>query len=374
MASAYTPGLKVVGRTRHRVRRVLPIAGKVLVRHGERVEATQVIARADMPGDVVPLNVANLLSVQPGDVPGLMLKGVGAPVAKDEVIARTKGIFGLMKTECRSSADGSIESISGTTGQVMLRGAPQPVEVTAYLSGEVVEVLPDEGAFIEADVALVQGIFGIGGEAHGPLRIVAARADENVHEDLIKPELRGTIVVGGARVTAQALRKAREIGVVALVSGGIDDADLREFLGYDLGVAITGAETTGLTLVITEGFGDIAMAERTLRLLRSMEGHLAAVNGATQIRAGVIRPEVLVPLPAAAAAAPREGAGGSLAIGAPVRVIRDPHFGLIGTVAALPERPYVLESGSKARVLEVRFDSGESVIVPRANVELIEES
>ena len=60
-------------------------------------------------------------------------------------------------------------------------------------------------------------------------------------------------------------------------------------------------------------------------------------------------------------------------VGAPVRVIRDPYFGLLGSVGALPPEPRVLESGSKARVLEVRLDRGESVIIPRANVELIEE-
>ena len=38
------------------------------------------------------------------------------------------------------------------------------------------------------------------------------------------------------------------------------------------------------------------MAERTFELLASREGEDAAVNGATQIRAGVMRPEIVVPL------------------------------------------------------------------------------
>ena len=66
-------------------------------------------------------------------------------------------------------------------------------------------------------------------------------------------------------------------------------------------------------------------------------------------------------------------ATGALAPGATVRVIRDPYFGRIGTVSALPLEPQVLESGSRARVLEVTFASGRGVIIPRANVELIEE-
>jgi hypothetical protein len=63
---------------------------------------------------------------------------------------------------------------------------------------------------------------------------------------------------------------------------------------------------------------------------------------------------------------------GALGIGSPVRIIRDPHFGLIGKVSGLPSEPQALGSGSKARVLEVALQSGNKVMVPRANVEIIE--
>jgi hypothetical protein len=119
------------------------------------------------------------------------------------------------------------------------------------------------------------------------------------------------------------------------------------------------------------------MAQRTFELLKASEGKAASVNGATQIRAGVMRPEIIVALPAAsdstgASDAPRVETSNELALGTLVRVIRDPYFGQIGTVKSLPHEPRVLGSGSKARVLEVRLDSGDSVVVPRANVELIE--
>jgi hypothetical protein len=181
------------------------------------------------------------------------------------------------------------------------------------------------------------------------------------------------VIVGGARMTGEAIRKAVAVRAAAVVSGGIDDADLREILGYDLGVAVTGSETLGTTLVVTEGFGEIAMAERTYRLLAGHAGDFAAVNGTTQIRAGVLRPEIVVPLgPAPADEPPAAPAAGLLEPGVPVRIIRDPHFGLLGVVSQMPVEPAVLQSGSKARVLEVRLDSGASVTVPRANVELIE--
>jgi hypothetical protein len=159
-----------------------------------------------------------------------------------------------------------------------------------------------------------------------------------------------------------------------VVTGGFDDQDLRELLGYDLGVAITGSEELGLTLIVTEGFGDIPMAGRTFDLLKSCEGRKVSVTGATQIRAGVLRPEIIAPrsdegrAPAAGSAAEHEG----LKVGDMVRVIRQPHFGRLGKVTALPSELLPLETEAKVRVLEVDFGGDSKAILPRANVEMIE--
>jgi hypothetical protein len=157
------------------------------------------------------------------------------------------------------------------------------------------------------------------------------------------------------------------------VVAGFDDQDLRQLLGRDLGVAITGSEDLGITLVLTEGFGPIPMAERTWRLLASRAGQAASVSGATQIRAGVMRPEIIVPVEGPVASREGDAAHTGVEIGSLLRVIREPHFGRIGTVVALPAELAELESGSKARVMEVEFaDDRSRAVVPRANVERIE--
>ncbi|MHC5002384.1 MAG: hypothetical protein ACYTJ0_04610 [Planctomycetota bacterium] len=374
MAQAYTPGLKVTNRIRHQVRRVLPIPGTVLVGVGDTVDAQQIVAETFMPGDITPLNMANLLSMPPGDVPECMIVEEGDGVKVGDLLAETKGIFGFLKNGYRSKVEGTIETISPVTGQVIVRGAPIPVQVKAYMKGTVVEVIAGEGVAIENEVSFIQGIFGVGGETYGRITMAAEDHAQPLTPEMITPEMKDMVVVGGARVTDEAIKKAQQVGAAAVVSGGLDDQDLKKFLGYDLGVAITGSEDVGLTVVVTEGFGDIAMAERTFQLLKSRAGDEASVNGATQIRAGVMRPEILVPLTADELAheAEPEHTTGLLEIGRPVRIIRDPYFGRIGQVSSLPPEPAVLGSGSKARVLEVKFDSGESVVVPRANVELIE--
>jgi len=373
MAHAYTPGLMVTPRHRHRVRRVLPIPGDVLVEAGNRVAARDVVAHANQPGDITPINLANQLSMPPGDVPAAVIVSEGDAISVGQTIAKTPGIFGMFQADYLSKVAGRVESISHVSGQLIVRGDPVPVEVLAYLSGEVVELIPEQGVVIEAEATYIQGIFGIGGEAYGPLRMACDTPDQPLSVDLLQEEMRGCVVVGGARVTGETVRRAIEMGVSALVSGGIDDQDLRDILGYDLGVAVTGSEKIGLTLIITEGFGDIGMARRTFELLQSCTGRETAVNGSTQIRAGVQRPEIVIPL-GTAAATDDQGNGrmsGALEVGTPVRIIRDPYFGVLGRVASLPSEPHILDSGAKARVLNVECESGETLTIPRANVEII---
>lgn len=374
MAHAYTPGLKVTERLVVKKRRILPLKGDVVVKVGDKVGPDDVVARTHLPGNVVPLNVANKLGIPPEDMPEVMLKKEGDPIAEGENIALKKSFIKIFNTACEATIDGTLESISSVTGQVLQRGHPIPVEVKAYVTGEVTEVIENEGVVVSTIASFVQGIFGIGGETHGEIKIVTQNNEEVLTDKLITDELKGKIVVGGSLVTADALKKAISSGVKGIVVGGFDDKDLRDFLGYDIGVAITGSEDTPTTLVVTEGFGQINMAAKTFNMLQKHEGEMASINGATQIRAGVIRPEVVIPKSADAAT---EAAGDDdivgLTIGSPVRVIRHPYFGHLGKVTDLPAPLQKLESESMARILEVEFDSGERAIIPRANVEMIED-
>jgi len=243
--------------------------------------------------------------------------------------------------------------------------------MSAYLQGHVAEVMPEEGAIIETRGAMVQGIFGVGGERTGEIRVVVKSPTELLDASVIKDDDGGKILVGGNGVTYDALVKATRVGVKGLVAGGIKDSDLIQFLGYDIGVAITGQEAISLTLVVTEGFGYLNMAERTFDLFKSLEGKTASINGATQIRAGVIRPEVICPLLDNVVQATGPKQAFELGVGTPIRVIREPYFGKLGTVTELPAQLMVVESGTEVRVLKAKIDGEGEVLVPRANVEII---
>jgi hypothetical protein len=332
------------------------------------------VARAELPGKVYPLNLANQLGVAPDEIKEYLIKKEGEAVLKNEILAENKPLIKWFKTEIKSPVTGTVESLSTITGQVLLREPPRVLELSAYVDGTVVEVHPRQGVTVEAQCSLVQGIFGIGGETSGILAIAVANPAEPLTPAHVKADMKGKIVVGGSFLSAETMARAKEIGVAGLVVGGIHDKDLRALLGYDLGVAITGTEQVGFTLILTEGFGTIPMAQKTFALLSAHAGEKAAISGATQIRAGVIRPEIIIAKPVGAvqtgatAAPQREG----IRIGDPVRIIRDPLFGKIGEVSALPSDLQKIPTESDARVLEVRFPDGQVAVVPRTNIEVIE--
>ncbi len=371
MGTAYTPGLTVTPNTIVRKTRKLPIKGTVLVNKGDRVEPHTIVARADLPGDLDQIKVAHILGINPGEVPQKLLVALEDTVAEGQVIARASYFFGLFKSEAKAPAAGTIEYISDVSGNVGIRRPPTPVNLTAYVQGTVVEIIPDEGVVIETPAALVQGIFGIGGEREGTLHIMP-EPERTITPRDITGELRDKIIVGRRLVTGEALKKAARSGVVGVVVAGIVEKELIELLGYEIGVAITGDEAVGVTLVLTEGFGEIEMAHKTFDLLSSLKGLNGSINGATQIRAGVIRPEIIVPHRNGASIAAEEATGGGeLKIGSRIRIIREPYFGRLGAVTALPSELVKIETGALVRTLQATLDDGDAVVVPRANVELV---
>lgn len=371
VATAYTPGLTVSRDVVVRRERRLPIKGQVLVNEGDLVRPDQVIAEALIPGPLQTIKLAELLGVEAREVGTFFRKQVGDPIAKGEVIAETKGFFGMFKSSVTSEATGTVEAVSELTGHILVREPAIPVQITAYIEGRIDEVKPGEGAVVETRGAMIQGIFGIGGERHGAIRVAVGSNSETLDAGHIQASDRDKILIGGAGVTLAGLQKAAEVGAAGIVAGGIRDADLTAFLGYDIGVAITGQEEVGVTLVVTEGFGYLDMAQRTFELFKSLEGTLGSINGATQIRAGVIRPEVIVPLSQHVEGAQEAGQATALEEGTPIRVIREPYFGRLGKVVGLPPELKEVESGTLVRVLEAELENGERATVPRANVEII---
>ena len=276
--------------------RRLPTRGEVLVEVGQQVQPETVVAKGVVPNhEFHDLNLFKQLRVEPEVVKNYMTKAEGEQVARDEVIAVSRSFFTRQTRVSRSPVDGFIERVSTVNGRVYIRGNPLDVEVTAYIPGVIKEVIPEEGAVVEASGIRLEGAFGIGGEAYGDIILASEGPDTPLSSDDILPEHKGKVIVGGSIASLDALREAVKVGAKGVIVGGVDQKGLTYFLGYEIGVPVTGDEQTGLTLIMTGGFGVNPMEESLFETLRDHSGRLACINGATQIRSRSIRPEIILP-------------------------------------------------------------------------------
>lgn len=255
-------------------------------------------------------------------------------------------------------------------GKVTIQPLFVRTELTAYLSGRVSAVVEQQAVAIQARAEVVNARYGVGGEAGGQL-LIAAAADDVLSQRDVHADWRGKVVVGGRTADLDTLRSAAERGAKALVLAHLPLADLQQWSGSDL-VGFTGDEQTPFTLLLTEGFLPAAMAQSTWRRLSRLQGRFASVNGTTQIRAGVIRPELVVCIDDCrepALDSRRLPAAQRLTVGQRVRALAGQHRGAVGEVIDLPAERQLIASGAAVKVAMVRLPSG-AVAIPVGNLEL----
>lgn len=280
-------------RTVVRRERRIPVSGDIHVKVGDTLSPDTIVAGAKVPYHINVVEVPRSLGVHPQDAAKFIIKKVGDATKTDDVIAVRPKSFFRSERVCKAPVDGIVREIR--RGRVLIQEFRQ-LEVEAYIPhSKVVEVLGDEGVIVEAPAAFIQGSFGVGGETYGELKTIAGSSRDVLTENDITPDCEGKILVGGSLVTLRALREAAATRVKGVIVGGIEQKELVNFLGYEIG-PITGDEDIGITLILTEGFGKMPMNDDIFQLLQSLSEMEACINGATQIRYGSIRPEIIIPL------------------------------------------------------------------------------
>jgi hypothetical protein len=121
MGTAYTPGLTVTPKTVLRRMRRLPLKGDVLVKIGDLVEPSTIVARAALPGVMQSVKVAAQLGIEVSDLGGALKVSIGDSVEKGQILAESKSFFGLFKSESKSPVTGTVETISHTSGNIGVR-------------------------------------------------------------------------------------------------------------------------------------------------------------------------------------------------------------------------------------------------------------
>jgi len=352
----YPPETRVMPLTLIRRDRMLPEPGEILVGPGQRVEASDVIARTEAGGQFRTFEIARLLRVPPSKAMRYLRKRQGETVKAGDIIARRSG---LAVRPVRSPVAGVIVDIDERDGRVAIEVASRVFELHAYMKGVVGNVLGSLGVVVETPGALIQAAWGIGGEAYSVLRVVGESPLDPLRNTSIDINAHGSIVAGGGWITASSLEQAQQLQLKGMIAGSVE-GDLIE-MAYKMPFPI----------VLTEGVGHIAMAAPIFDLLKAQDGREVSINAETRTRWGVVRPEIVIPLPSDTRPPMPPAVGSPLTVGARVRVVRGPHLGSVGTVVSIPARAQRIETGTRIHGAEVRFGSAQTAFVPFANLELL---
>ncbi len=369
-------------------RRLLQRTGDVLVHVGDRVDASDVVAREMLPGRLRVIDVAKALGVSPGAVARYLRVQEGETITGGTELATVRRL-GLRVKQLLSPVEGLVIGIRN--GLLFVRQEPRPRDLAAYVPGEVLEVFPHRGVSIGTTGAFVGGIWGCGsdhgadysaagysgaeysgagyssaGYSAGVLVVTVDHPQAPLTWQQVGIRYRGTVLVGGTLQDPRVLYRARQFRVHGIVAGSMHPG-LRPV-----------CERLGMTVIITEGMGQIPMAEPVFDLLRSLHGHTALLGGAPggdglgaapDLGSGT-GPEVIIPQPRGRQTLVRE-APRALEVGMVVRLTRPPHVGTVARVEAVPVTPQLTAVGIPAMGATVRLSNGQRVFVPLVNLEVL---
>ncbi|HET8625883.1 MAG TPA: hypothetical protein VFL91_00585 [Thermomicrobiales bacterium] len=359
-----------------RVERRLPAAGEVKVRVGDRVEPGTVVAVAERPGRPVLLNVARELEVAPQDAGRRLIKAPGSTVAPDEPVARRRR--GLRVRTVKSPCEGTVTGFDAATGILTLTPTAQRIELNAYAAGIVEDVELQYGVTIRLFGSRFYGAIGLGGEAHGVLKVLTGDRQQPLTAEAIDSRAARAVIAAGGGVNAAALAKAAQVGVKGVIVGSIEERELLAFLKVERQAAWRvglpdwqlPTATAPFTIVVTEGFGQGPMAEPLYETLRAGDGEQVSLRGTTRLAGGLERPEVLLSGGSGRGAEDQGLPVAALVPGATVRLVDQDHLGALATVREAPRRRR-LTGDLVVPALEVELATGGRVLVPTANVEVL---
>lgn len=239
---------KIKELTRIRCERLLPKRGKILVSSSDRVEATQVVARADLPGDFRILPVARRLGVSGSKIEEYLQVDLGDTVHQGSVIAK-RGGFPSRSVE--SPIDGVVTAKG--EGRILIEAQPTPLELHAHIPGTVLEVSDNRRVVIETPGAMIQGMWGSKGESVGVLKVMTDRPDSPLESHSVNPSCHGAILIGGVTLDQRVLERAEDIEARGIITGGL----IPELIPL--------VEQIPLPIVVTDGIEEIPMAGPDLR-------------------------------------------------------------------------------------------------------------
>ena len=347
------PVTHVLPLTTLRRERLLPVPGRVVAHLKQKVTPVDVIAEANFGQAHILLDVVARLRVSEEIADALVQVRTGDRVEEGQVVA---GGGGLSRKNIRSPRSGRVVAVG--SGQILLEVGDGTYELRAGLPGVVTRLIPEWGAEITVNGALIEGVWGNGRMDVGLMLPLLSSPGDPLTASRIDVSLRGAVLLCGTCSDATALRAASELPVRGLILGSISSALLPL------------AMHVRYPVVVLDGFDRRAMNAAAYRLLTTNSKREVTVNGEPYNRYTGARPEVIIPLPVSEEM-PQPRHVEAFASGQQVRLVRAPDAGRVGTLVTLLPGLTAMPNGLRLPAGEVRLEGGEQVAVPLVNLEVL---
>jgi len=349
------PIVHILPLTTIRRERILPVTGRVVARLDQKVSSLDVVAEADMGREHQLVDVSRLLGILADKADNLILCKPGERLIKNQLIARRPGMF---PQSIRSKVDGNVVAVGG--GQVLLEVGDTTFELRADMPGKITRIIPEKGVEITISGTLIQGAWGNDHVDYG-LMVTTPKFNspgDVLDADQLDVSLRGAILLAGHCSDPHTLQVAGELPLRGLILGSISPE------------VIPAAMQAQFPILVTDGIGHHPINSLAYKLLITNVKREVAINGTSGNRHTGARPEIIIPLPVSHEI-PMESDLVEFSSGQQVRICRKPNIFEVGILRSILPASTHFPSGVYAAAGEVMLDSGQKLVVPLVNLEVL---
>jgi hypothetical protein len=266
------------------VERTIPYGSQILVSKGQSITFDDSIATQTRTGELVRVLIADQLKVSPEKIIKYLTVSVGQKISSGDLLASFSAFWGLANQKIYSFCDGIVERVVLDDGSIEIRTDPEVIQTKSFICGTV-EIITLHKVSVDIDGFVVAGTVGFGPE------VVAIASCFNTLQSQDKKVI---LIAKNNEELQEVLSNDQLIGKVAGVVIFQICNQLTKQIASSKNPLVESSDQLPFSLVVLDRFGTESMPDETYQKLLNTSNKHITLFPKTQIRAGGVRPYIVV--------------------------------------------------------------------------------